>query len=192
MGSFHSVTSGIPKWPGLLNINTLEKMTNSKVINLLNDPGQLKVNLPTENCFHGDYTWQELVKSFVDKCKVKDNSNWEGTRISAKFFCSQGRDLAVVANNFLKTMPWWLMAVKRGYVEFKIVGKETQSEREHHKARVLTSWISHTKLSSSLRKKQGSSAWKRHLGGMKTREFYQIRKDTTGSEQRLTSHYFSC
>lgn len=27
---------------------------------------------------------------------------------------------------------------------------------------------------------------------MKTREFYQIRKETAGSEERLTSHYFSC
>lgn len=56
MGSFHNVTSGIPKRPGLLNINTLEKMTNRKVTNLLHNSGQLKVNLSTENCFYEDYT----------------------------------------------------------------------------------------------------------------------------------------
>ena len=56
MGSFHIVTSGIPKQPALLNINALEKMANSEVINSLNYSGQLKGKLPTENCHHGDYT----------------------------------------------------------------------------------------------------------------------------------------
>lgn len=50
-------------------------MVNSNVINLLNYAGQLQVKLPTENCHHGDYTRQELVKFCVDKYKVKDNSN---------------------------------------------------------------------------------------------------------------------
>ena len=75
MGSFHNVTSGIPKRPALLNINALEKTANSNVINLLNYAGQPKVKLPTENCHHGDYTQQELVKFCVDKYKVKDNSD---------------------------------------------------------------------------------------------------------------------
>lgn len=49
MGSFHSVTSGIPKRSALLNINALEKMAKSKVINLLSYLGELKVKLPIEN-----------------------------------------------------------------------------------------------------------------------------------------------
>lgn len=56
MGSFHNITSGTPKRPALLNINALENMANSKVINLLNYSGQLKVKLPTETCHYGDYT----------------------------------------------------------------------------------------------------------------------------------------
>lgn len=52
--SFHKVTSGIPKLPALLNINALEKMENSHIIDLLNYSGQLKVKLPTENHCHVD------------------------------------------------------------------------------------------------------------------------------------------
>lgn len=59
-------------------------MANIKDINLLNYSGQLKVKLPTENCYHGDHTGQTLVKCCVDKCKVKDNSNRGWARISAK------------------------------------------------------------------------------------------------------------
>lgn len=75
MDSFHSVTSGIPKQPAQLNTNALEKMANSKVINLLNYTGQVKAKLPTERCHHGDCMIQEPVKFYVNKCKVKDKSN---------------------------------------------------------------------------------------------------------------------
>lgn len=75
MDSFHNVTSGIPKQPAQLNTHALEKMANSKVINLLNYTEQLKAKLPTERYHHGDYMQQEPVKFYVSECKVKDKSN---------------------------------------------------------------------------------------------------------------------
>lgn len=82
-------------------------MAKSKVINLLSYLGELKVKLPIENWYYGDYTLQveENYKVFcVNKCKVKDNSNWGCTRISAKLTAvPKEEDVGIVASNYVKT-----------------------------------------------------------------------------------------